>query len=161
MGPVRYIEFITERYERLGYTPYRWYRADQAPPWTPMHKPLAESRVGVLSTAGAYVRGQVAFHYKDDTSLRAVPKATPVADIHFSHVTENYLPDARRDPNCVLPVEALARLEDEGVVGAIADELVSCMGAVYSQRRVRDELAPALAERFAAQAVDAVLLIPL
>jgi hypothetical protein len=35
------------------------------------------------------------------------------------------------------------------------------MGAVYSQRRAREELIPALAAEFARQEVDVVLLVPL
>jgi hypothetical protein len=35
------------------------------------------------------------------------------------------------------------------------------MGGIYSQRKVRDELAPALAAEFARQEVDAVLLVPM
>ena len=161
MNPVRYIEAITERYEQLGYQPYRWYHADEPPPWTPMTKPLSRSRIGVLCTAGTYVKGQVAYHYKDDSSYRAIPKTTPVEDIRFAHVTEHYLSGPRQDPNCVFPIEPLNRLERDGVVGEIPDDLFACMGGIYSQRRVREELIPALSECFAAQKVDAVFLVPL
>ena len=159
--PVRYIEAITERYARLGYPPYRWYEADGPPAWTPLGKPLAMSRLGMLSTSGAYVAGQVAYHYKDDTSLRAIPKATPTRDLRFAHITENYLEDPRRDPSCILPLEALRALELEGAIGTLADDLFSCMGGIYSQRRVREELIPALQSRFEGQAVDTVLLVPM
>ena len=81
--------------------------------------------------------------------------------MRFSHITENYLPDARRDPNCVVPLEPLRRLEQDGVIGALADDYLSCMGGIYSQRRVHEELIPALAARYASQDVDAVYLIPL
>ena len=158
---VEYIKSITDRYERLGYPAYKWYRADKPPPWTALKKPISESRLGVLTTAGAYVKGQIAFYYKDDTSYRAIAKGTPEADMRFSHITENYLPDARRDPNCVVPLEPLRRLEQDGVIGALADDYLSCMGGIYSQRRVHEELIPALTARYAKQAVDAVYLIPL
>ena len=159
--PVAYIEAITERYRKLGYDPYRWYRREAAPEWTPVGKPLAQSRLGVLSTAGGYARGQVAFHYKDDASLRAIPKATPRQEIRFAHLTENYLVDPRKDPNCMLPLEALRRLEAEGVVDEVADPVLSCMGGIYSQRRVREELIPAVAKQFAAAKIDLALLIPM
>ena len=161
MTAVDYIPRISERYDKLGYPTYRWYQAEEPPPWTPMAKPLAESRIGLLCTAGTYAKGQVAYFYKDDTSIRAIPKTTPVEDIRFSHLTENYLPDPRRDPNCVFPIEPLRRLEAAGVVGEVADDLLSCMGAVYSQRRARETLAPAVADEFKRLAVDAVLLVPL
>jgi len=46
-------------------------------------------------------------------------------------------------------------------VGEVAADLFSCMGGIYSQRRVREELIPVLAENFARQNVDAVLLVPM
>jgi len=159
--PVAYIKSITERYTKLGYEPYRWYVRDGDPAWTPVTKPLSASRLGVLSTAGGYVRGQVAFHYKDDTSIRAIPKATPRAQLRFAHLTENYLPGPRRDPNAMLPLEPLRRLEGEGIIGEVADPVLTCMGGIYSQRRVREELIPAVAKHFAAAKIDLALLIPM
>jgi D-proline reductase (dithiol) PrdB len=156
--PVEYIKAITERYSKLGYTPYKWYEADQPPAFK---KPLSESRIGVLSTSGAYAVGQVAYYYKDDASTRAIPKNIPKEKIHFSHITENYLEDPRRDPACMVPTDALRKLEDENVIGEVADDVLSCMGGIYSQRRVREELAPALLEAYQKQNVDAVFLIPM
>ena len=158
---VEYIASITERYERLGYAPYRWYYAEEPPPFEPLRKPLSASRVGVLSTSGAYVVGQVAYYYKDDTSVRAIAKDTPTDQIHFSHVTENYLEDPRKDPNCIVPLDALRAAEADGEIGELAPEIYSCMGAVYSQRRVREELIPELHARLCTQAVDVALLVPM
>ena len=159
--PVAYIEAITKRYASLGYAPYRWLEADSPPPWAPLPKPLGELRLGIVTTSGCYRAGQVAFHYKDDTSIRRIPAATPSADLRFSHLTENYLVDARRDPDCLVPLAALRRLRDEGVVGGLCDDLVSCMGGVYSHRRVREEMIPAVDAAFAQMKADAVLLIPM
>lgn len=156
---VGYMQAIRARYESLGYTPYRWYEADTAAPWQPLGKPLAEARLGLLSTSGAYALGQVAYHYKDDTSIRALPSSIAAQDVRFSHITENYLVDPKRDPNCILPLAQLRALRDEGVVGELADEVFSCMGGVYSQRRIREEVAPALLDAFRAQQVDCALLV--
>lgn len=159
--PVRYIEAITQRYASLGYAPYRWYVADAPPPFAPLTKPLAQSRLGVLTTSGCYVAGQVAYHYKDDASIRRIPVSTPTDQLRFAHITENYLVDARRDPECLVPLGALGRLRDEGVVGSLADEAISCMGGIYSQRRVREELIPQVEGVFKQQAVDVALLVPM
>ena len=159
--PVAYIAAITERYRRLGYQPYRWHYREAPPAWTPVTKPLAKSRLGVLSTAGGYVLGQVAYHYKDDTSLRAIPKRTPRDKLRFAHLTENYLVGPRRDPNCMLPLEPLARLEREGVIGEVADPVLTCMGGIYSQRRVREELIPAVLGQLKAMQADIALLVPM
>lgn len=156
---VPYMKNTAERYRRLGYEPYRWFHADSAPLWTPLAKPLSEARVGLLCTSGVYAVGQVAYHYKDDSSIRAIPSGTPDELLRFAHVTENFLVDARRDPQCLVPTAALRRLAAERVIGGLADTFFSCMGGVYSQRRVREQLAPALLEALRAQAVDAVLLV--
>ncbi|TXL80408.1 hypothetical protein FHP25_05095 [Vineibacter terrae] len=159
--PVRYIEAITQRYASLGYAPYRWYVADEKPPVAPLRKPLAESRLGLLTTSGCYVAGQVAFHYKDDASVRRIPMDTPPEQLRFAHITENYLESARRDPQCLVPLAALRRLRDEGMVGSLADDAVSCMGGIYSQRRVREELIPQIEGILKQQAVDVALLVPM
>ena len=159
--PVRYMEAIRSRYQQLGYDPYRWFEADSAPEIAPLSKDLSQCRLGVLTTSGAYVAGQVAYHYKDDTTLRAIPKQTSEESLRFAHITENYLESSRRDPGCTFPLRALRALETEGHIGELAGDLFSCMGGIYSQRRVREELIPDLEERFQAQDVDAVLLVPM
>ena len=158
---VKYIDAITDRYNQLGYDAYRWFHADSPPAFAAMKKPLKDAKLGMLGTSGAYVVGQIAYHYKDDTSLRAISKHTQDQDLRFAHITENYLPGGRSDPNCIFPLAALRQLESEGVVGELADEMLSCMGGVYSQRRVRDEMLPAVIEKFEAQQVDAVLFVPM
>lgn len=159
--PVRYMDAIKLRYQKLGYDPYRWFEAQSAPSLTPMPKSLSESRIGMLATSGAYVAGQVAYYYKDDTSLREIPKSTAEEDLRFSHITENYLGSSRKDPNSTFPLTTLKALESEGHIGELADDVFSCMGGIYSQRRVREELIPVVEERFRAQDVDAVLLVPM
>ena len=94
-------------------------------------------------------------------SIRRIPASTPDDKLRFSHVTENYLVDARHDPGCVLPLRAMATLAEEGFIGEVAGDAFSCMGGIYSQRRVREALAPALLEAFKAQEVDAALLVAL
>lgn len=156
---VQYMKNTAERYKRLGYEPYRWFHAEAAPPFARLAKPLSEATVGLLCTSGVYALGQVAYHYKDDSSIRAIPSATPDASLRFAHITENFLVDARRDPQCLVPTAALRRLAGEGVIGGLAETFFSCMGGVYSQRRVREQVAPALLEALRAQGADVVLLV--
>jgi D-proline reductase (dithiol) PrdB len=161
MEPVRYIDAITQRYASLGYAAYRWYVADAPPPFTPLKKPLSRSRLGLLTTSGCYVAGQVAYHYKDDASIRLIPMDTPTDRLRFAHITENYLVGARRDPECLVPLTGLRALREEGAIGELADQAISCMGGVYSQRRVREELIPQVEGVLKQQAVDVALLVPM
>ena len=156
---VNYMHTIAERYKKLGYTPYRWFLANEPSPWQPLRKPLNTARIGMLSTSGAYALGQMAYHYKDDCSFRAIPTGTPNAELRFSHITENYLVDAKQDPSTIFPLRTLRGLLAEGFIGQLADTVFSCMGGIYSQRRVREELAPALLAAFRVERVDAALLV--
>ena len=114
-----------------------------------------------MSTSGTYALGQTAYFYNHDTSHRVIPSNTPIENLRFSHLTENYLPDTRRDANCAFPLEPLRKLADEGFIGSLAENVFSCMGAVYSKRRVDEEVAPAMYEAFVKENVDLAYLVPL
>jgi len=157
--PVPYIERTREKYDALGYEEYRWLESEQRPPWTRLSKPLAESRLGLISTGGVYVSGQTAFTYKDDTTHRAIPTDVDTSRLRATHFAYD-LTDARTDINCVFPIDTLRHLAADGVVGELAATFYTCMGGIYTRRRVREELVTALVERCAADEVDVVLLVP-
>lgn len=157
--PVDYIERTREQYAALGYPPYHWVTNADAPPWAPVRKPLSRSRVGLIASGGIYVSGQVAFHYKDDTSFRIVDMQTPTSDLRATHFAYD-LGDARSDPNVVFPIDTLRAFAAEGVIGGIARNAYTFMGGIYSSRKVRELLAPAIAERVLRDEVDVVLLVP-
>lgn len=159
--PTEYIRRTRESYEKLGFEPYRWFQAESEPVFSVPAKPLAESRLGMISTAGTYVQGQVAYYYKDDTGIRPIPNDTPMDKIRFSHIMENYLVEARQDPATVFPSEVLAKLRSDGVIGELADNYYSCMGGIYSQKRVRAELIPKLTAAIDEQRLDLLFLVPL
>ena len=47
-----------------------------------------------------------------------------------------------------------------GFLGALAERAYTFMGGIYSARKVKDVLAPALAERMLSDQPDVVLLVP-
>jgi D-proline reductase (dithiol) PrdB len=157
--PVDYIERTREQYDALGYPRYRWVESEGAPPWAPLRRPLAESRLALLASGGVYVAGQVAFHWKDDLSFRIVASDVDVADLRVTHFAYD-LDDARSDPNVVFPIEPLRELVAEGRLGGLGPHAYTFMGGIYSSRRVRERLAPALADRVIADQVDLALLVP-
>ncbi|MBL4680932.1 MAG: hypothetical protein JKY88_09435 [Pseudomonadales bacterium] len=161
MPPAQYIKITKETYVKLGYPPYRWFHAPSEPSFVPVSKPLSESRLGMITTAGTYLQGQLAYYYQDDTSIREIPSDASISKIRFSHITENYLVEARQDPNTVFPLQSLKALGKEGFIGELAEEYLSCMGGIYSQRRVVDELIPNLETAVKRQKLDLLLLVPL
>jgi D-proline reductase (dithiol) PrdB len=156
--PLDYIERTRELYAGLGYRSYRWVTNGDTP-WTPLRKPLGESRVALVASGGVYARGQVAFHHRDDTSLRVIAADTPSSELRVTHFAYD-MTDARSDPSVVFPLETLRGLSDDGLIGAVSDNAYSLMGGIYSARKVSELVAPAIAERLLRDEVDLALFVP-
>ena len=154
--PVEYIPRTRELYAAYN-NPYRWVTNDSVP-WTPLKKPIAQSKIAMISSGGIMYRDQPRFH-REDASYRRIPKNATRADLnvwHFGYPTR----DAQIDPNCVFPWERLKELEREKVIGELSDPCFSFMGGIYSARKVRDELAPQIADQLKRAHVDAFYLVP-
>ena len=157
--PEKYIRYIPRTRDLYSsHTPYRWVTNADAP-WTPLTKPLSESRVALASSSGVYLTTQKPFHTKDDTSIREIHKTASTSDFAVNHF--GYRMDgAERDPYCVFPLEQMRKLESEGFIGELAGTAYTFMGGIYSARRVREELAPQLVERALANDIDLFYLAP-
>ena len=156
--PVDYIERTRSVYSSKGHAPYQWVQ-NEPMPLTHPRRPMSEWRVGVVASGGIYAHGQVAFHYRDDVSYREIDRDTPVDELRIAHFAYDHA-DARRDPSAVLPLAALCHLAGEGVIGEVSERAYAFMGGIYSARKVRDTLAPALADRLVADEVDVALMVP-
>ncbi len=157
--PIDYIQRTREQYDALGYPAYRWVVNEDPPPFTPLARPLAESTVGLIASGGIYRVGQTAFHFRDDTSFRAIDTATPPDALRVSHFAYDTT-DARTDVNVVFPYQTLADLARLGRIGQLARQAYTFMGGIYSARKVREILAPALAERLIRDEVDVAIMVP-
>jgi D-proline reductase (dithiol) PrdB len=154
--PIAYIPRTRELYS--DYTPYRWVVNTDKSSWTPLAKPIARCKVALMSSGGILYRDQPRFH-REDASYRLIPKDATQADLdvwHFGYRTE----DAQADHNCVFPLARMRELEAEGVIGELSDPAYSFMGGIYSSRKVRDELAPRIADELKKAHVDAFYLVP-
>ena len=157
--PVDYIPRIQEKYVRRDTLPTGGWSTLSHRRGSHSAGPLSASRLGLVASGGIYITGQVAFHYKDDTSWRMIPTDVKTTDLRATHFAYD-LTDARQDPNVVFPIDTLRGLVREGVIGALAANAYTFMGGIYSARRVQEELAPQLLERLLAEHVDAVLFVP-
>lgn len=157
--PVDYIERTRAQYDALGYPPYQWVENPDPPALAPLGRPLTEARIGLVGSGGIYVAGQVAYHHRDDTSIRIVPRDTPKADLRVSHFAYD-MTAARADPDVVFPLGTLRDLARAGVIREPGSNAYAFMGGIYSSRKVREFVAPTIAERLAADEVDAALLVP-
>ena len=157
--PVDYIQRTREQYAALGYPIYNWVENPDQPPFTPLAKPLSQARVGLVASGGIYRLGQVAFHYKDDISYRRIHRDTDNQDLRITHFAYD-LTDARADPNVVFPLDTLRHLERASRIGSLATNALTFMGGIYSARRVRDVLAPAIVAELVNDEVDVAILVP-
>lgn len=136
-----------------------------ASPWTPMPKPLAQSRVALVTSAGLHLRGDQPFitdhQGGGDTSYRVIPRGTPAADIIQSHVSIGFdHTGIYRDINVTFPIDRLEELRQQGVIGSLADNYYSFMGALRDAARAATETGPEVAQRMRAEGVDVALLTP-
>jgi D-proline reductase (dithiol) PrdB len=152
--PIAYIERTRERY--ASFRAYRWVVNTDAP-WTPVRKPLRESRLALVSSGGFYVAGQPPFG-ENDLSYRLIPRDTRADELRiFHHGYRDDDPD--RDPNCVFPIDRLRELVTAGVIGELAPFAVGFV-MTYSARREQQERAPKIAEELRRMEVDAALCVP-
>ena len=77
---------------RLLIKTYRWRRIDPVP-WAPLRRPLAESRLALVSSAGFILPGQEPFQVNlsgGDGSFREIPADTDVASLTDTHRSDSF-----------------------------------------------------------------------
>ncbi|MFQ5611416.1 MAG: glycine/sarcosine/betaine reductase selenoprotein B family protein [Anaerolineae bacterium] len=145
-------------------------------PFTRLQKPVSESRLALLTSSGHFVAGAdpEPFGIKDMTQAEAAAKIMDFlkAEPKLSSIPVDTPPDrlrvrhggydirgAQLDPNVVLPLAILRKLEGEGRIGELWPEAYSFVGAC-SQTRLLKRAGPSWAEMLRQQQIEAVLLVP-
>ena len=134
-------------------------------PWTPMRKPLAESKIALVTSAGLHLRSDPPFvtdhQGGGDTSYRVIPRDTDPADIIQSHVSIGFDHSGiYRDINVTFPMDRLREWQEQGVIGSLADNYYSFMGALRDPSGMVEQTGPEVARRMADEGVEAALLTP-
>jgi D-proline reductase (dithiol) PrdB len=133
-------------------------------PWTPVVKPLRQSKVAIITTAGVHRKDQAPFNMQDrngDPSFREIDGRRPAGDLMITHDYYNHT-DADRDINIVFPIERLEEFEKEGIIGQLAGTNYGFMGHILGTHidTLKRKSSPEAAGRLKAAGVDAVLLTP-
>jgi D-proline reductase (dithiol) PrdB len=162
--PIPYRERISTYYQTLGYgAPYRWaHYADV--PFAPLKKPLAQSRLGLVTTAapfqpdegdqgpGAAYNGGAKFYrvYSGDTAADH--------DLRISHIGYDRVHTTATDSNSWFPLPLLRDLAKSGRIGELA---LRFHGAPTnrSQRTTLEQDCPELLDRVREDQADAVILV--
>jgi D-proline reductase (dithiol) PrdB len=123
-------------------------------------KPLAKSRVALISSGGVFRRDQPPFRAdKNDLTFREIPADTDVRELRISHDHYDHR-DAEQDVNCVFPIERMRELAAEGFIGGLAEVHFTFMGRIFSKTGLLGEMIPGLISRLKALGVDLAFLVP-
>ncbi len=136
-------------------------------PWTPLRKPLSECMVALLSSAGIALKTDRPFDQEGerrnpwwgDPTFRILPLETTAQDVGIYHLHIN--PQfGLQDLNCLLPLQRLKELEQEGMIGRAARQHYSIMGYILEPEVLLSRTTPAIVEHLHAEQVDVVTLFP-
>ncbi len=124
---------------------------------------LPHARLVLISSAGAYLpASQRPFDAPNpygDYSIRRLPVCSPIRDIAYAH--EHYDHAAvDADPDVLLPIRRLDEMISAGLIGALADDVISFGGYQPDLGRVIDETIPLIVRDVKALGADAALLVP-
>ena len=128
-------------------------------PWT-TPKPLHESRVAIVTTAGLRVESNADWNAGDQGFTQIPHDAENLTLAHYS-------PNFARvgwvlDKNVVFPIDRLYELAEDGIIGSVAKTHISFMGAQpdHTLETIHLDSGPAAAKLLKDDEVDLVLLTP-
>jgi len=153
---------IAEHRYGAAFQTYPWPTFAETP-WAPVTKPLADSRLAVVSTGGLYRHGvDPPFDVEaleGDPSWRAIPRDAPPSSLSIAHT---HFPNemALADLNTIFPLSLLGELIGEGALGELAGTHYSTMGYQLRVADLAEGTAPLIAARMREEGVDVALIVP-
>ncbi len=127
----RYLSSLIKRYYQLSQV-----KRETPIPFTPLRKPLRQSRFALVTSGGLYHRGHDQPFDQErerrepswgDPSFRILPVDMDPTEVGVSHLHIN-AKDAVSDLNILLPIQRFKELVAEGRVGGLARQAYSFMG---------------------------------
>jgi D-proline reductase (dithiol) PrdB len=130
--------------------------------FTPLSRPLSESRVALVGSAGVHLDDQQPFHVETiagDPTYRLLPDDLDPSRLRFTH-THYDTASAQEDPNVVFPIDRLHEAVAAGRIGSTSSVHIGMMGFNPDPTPIAETTAPAVAEVLGANDVDVVVLVP-
>jgi D-proline reductase (dithiol) PrdB len=167
-APIPYLTRVRDYYQALGYgAPYRWAHYAEVP-FTPLRKPLANSRIGLITTAAPYQpdkgdQGPGA-PYNAAAKFYRVYSGDSAADpdLRISHVAYDRAHTTAADSHTWFPLKQLRRLASPATSGARIGEVAPRFHGAPTNRSQRTTLerdCPELLARVREDKADAVILV--
>lgn len=152
----KWIEFITSNHHASNP------RVVETHAFTPLRRPLSESKVALVSSAGVHLEDQPPFHIETaagDSTYRLLPDDLELRSLRFTH-THYDTASAQKDPNTVFPLDRLHEAVAGGRIGSTSPVHIGMMGFNPNPTPIAQTTAPAVAEVLAEAGVDVVVLVP-
>ena len=163
--PIPYMQRTRDYYVKLGFdTPYRWAHYAEVP-FQPLSKPLAASRLALITTAAPYQPGVgdqgPGAKYNAAAKFYTVYSDTTetIPDLRISHVGYDRKHTTAEDPDTWFPLARLHEAVKAGRLGALTSRFHGAP-TNRSHRVTTETDAPELLRRCREDAADAVLLVP-
>ncbi len=154
---VRYIDKTREYYAAEGYSkPYAWAHFD-AIPFTPLPRPLAQCRVGLVTTSEMVVRDDAGAPDDLAREVYSLPTDVPVERLVSRKAAYDRYATTLEDVDAHVPLTHLADVADEGRIGSVAPRF-HVVYSEYSQRKTMDVDAPEILKRCLADGVQVAVL---
>ena len=136
-------------------------------PWTPMSKPLSQTTIALVTSAGISLKSDPPFDMErekrkplwGDRSFRMIPRGTTEKDIEVNHlhINTNYI---KQDINVILPLTRMAEFEQEGIIGRLAPTSYSFYGFQWQNIDFLKEAIEPISKKMKLEGVEAVFLTP-
>lgn len=152
---VAYIDRTRAFYEAQGFTKAYQYAENDTAPFAPLPKPLAECRVGLVTTASHYFRENLEPRKVSAFSVPPVPDKLYTDDLSWDKQATH-----TDDVQSYCPTDALNGLVANNVIGSFSSRVV-CSPTEYSQRATTQDDAPQIHDMLLEDEVDVALLVPL
>lgn len=164
-APLPYIQRIRDYYVGLGYgAPYEWAHYAHVP-FTRLAKPLAQSRVALVTTASPYQPGKgdqgPGAPYNSAAKFYSVYSGNSAVDhdVRISHVAIDRNHTTAEDPGSYFPLPALRHAAARGRIGSLAPRFHG-LPTNRSHRTTIEVDCPELVARCKDDKVDAAVLVP-
>lgn len=138
--------------------------ASSTVPWTPMHKPLRDSRICLVTTGGLHLKSDTPFDMADpngDPTLRKIPATATRDQLRITHDYYDHA-DADRDFNIVMPLDRIRELVAAGHLAGLTATHYSFMGHIDGPHlaTLEREILPRLIAGIRTESPDFVFLTP-
>jgi len=136
-------------------------------PWTPLSKPLRQTTLTLVTSAGISLKTDPPFDMErekreaiwGDRSFREIPRDATEKDIEVNHLHIN-TSYTKQDINVILPLQRMAELEQEGLIGRLAPTAYSFYGFQWQTTDFLNEAIAPISKKMKTEGVEAVLLTP-